>query len=295
VRRLQAAARQPEEPFFMAVGFVKPHLPFCAPKKYWDLYDREAFELAEVKSPPEGAPPFAPTNWIELRQYSGVPEAGEISPELQRTLIHGYHAAISYMDAQLGRVLDALDATGLAKNTIVVLWGDHGWHLGDHGMWCKHTNYEQAARIPLLVVAPGVTQSNTSSESLVESVDLYPTLAELAALPPPDLDGTSFVPVLKNPEAQTKANIVHVFPRQERIGRAIRTRRHRLVEWKVPGAAADAALIELYDYQRDPGERKNLAAAEPETVAELRGLLAQQPEAKPQLRPADRRSKKQRP
>jgi iduronate 2-sulfatase len=296
VRRLEAAAKRPGEPFFMAVGFVKPHLPFCAPKKYWDLYDRDSFALAEVKSPPAGAPAYAPTNWIELRQYSGVPETGELAPELQRALIHGYYAAISYMDAQLGRVLEALDASGLAENTTVVLWGDHGWHLGDHGMWCKHTNYEQAARIPLIVVAPGVTQAMTSSPALVESVDLYPSLAELAGLPsPPNLDGTSFLPVLKDPNAKTKGAIVHVFPRQQRIGRAIRTKRHRLVEWKVPGAAPDTAEIELYDYERDPGETKNLAAAEPETVAKLRGLIVRQPEAKPQWRPAVRPSNKPRP
>ena len=285
IRRLQNAAKSPDEPFFLAVGFVKPHLPFCAPKKYWDLYDRASFELPAQKTPPEGAPPFAPTNWGELRNYAGIPEQGDLPEDLQRTLIHGYHAAVSYMDAQLGRVIDALDETGLADNTIIVLWGDHGWHLGDHGMWCKHTNYEQAARIPLIVVAPGVTASATASDALVESVDVYPTLCELAGLPTPDgLDGASFHAVLDDPSATTKEAIFHVYPRNNRVGRAVRTERYRLVEWKRPGAEPDSAILELYDYERDPAETRNLASDQPEVVAQLRALLAAQPEAKPPLR-----------
>ena len=285
IRRLENATQTPDQPFFLAVGFVKPHLPFCAPKRYWDMYDRGSFALPERQTPPEGAPDFAPTNWGELRNYAGIPEQGELSDDLQRTLIHGYHAAVSYMDAQVGRVIDALDETGLADNTVVVLWGDHGWHLGDHGMWCKHTNYEQAARIPLIVIAPGITKNATASDALVESVDLYPTLCQLAGLPVPDgLDGTSFHAVLADPAAPTKDAIFHVYPRANRLGRAVRTKRHRLVEWKQPGADPETAVLELYDYERDPAETKNLADDEPETLAELRAILAAQPEAKPALR-----------
>jgi iduronate 2-sulfatase len=185
IARLHAAAERPKEPFFLAVGFLKPHLPFVAPKKYWDLYARTAFEPPKLQRPPEGAPEFALTTWGELRQYSDIPEFGPLSTAQQRQLIHGYYAATSYMDAQLGRVLDALDRSPFARNTIIVLWGDHGWHLGDHGMWCKHTNYEQAARIPLVVVAPGVTPAGVKSGALVETVDIYPTLCELAGLPAP--------------------------------------------------------------------------------------------------------------
>jgi iduronate 2-sulfatase len=283
IRRLKRAAKAPDRPFFLAVGFAKPHLPFCAPKKYWDLYDRDGFPLAEHRTPPEGAPPFAPTNWGELRNYAGIPKTGDLSDDLQRTLIHGYHAAVSYVDAQIGRVLNALQENSLEKNTIVVLWGDHGWHLGDHGMWCKHTNYEQAARIPLIVVAPGAASAGVAN-GLVESVDVYPTLCELAGLPVPDgLDGSSFVTALRNPSAATKPAVFHVYPREERIGRAVRTAHHRLVEWKRPGASADTAVLELYDYRIDPDETRNLAADEPNVVAELRAILAQQPEAKPQL------------
>ncbi len=285
IRRLRAAKEKPDQPWFIAVGFLKPHLPFCAPKKYWDLYDTASFELLRLQTPPEGAPKFAPTNWGELRQYSDMPQTGPLNEEQARTLIHGYHAAVSYMDAQLGRLLDALDELDLARNTIIVLWGDHGWHLGDHGQWCKHSNYEQAARIPLIVAAPGAN-AGARTEALVESVDLYPTLCELADLPAPaGLDGVSFAKVLRDPSARTRDSIIHVYPRGERIGRAIRTARYRLVEWKKPGEPAETAIFELYDYETDPEESKNLADEKPEAVSQLRAILAQHPEAKPQIRP----------
>ncbi len=288
--RLRKAAAKPDEPFFMAVGFLRPHLPFMAPKKYWELYERSSFQPPKRQTPPEGAPAFARTTWGELRAYSDMPEVGSLSLDQQRELIHGYHAAVSYMDAQLGRVLDALDASPLAKNTIIVLWGDHGWHLGDHGQWCKHTNYEQAAHIPLVVVAPGVTAPGTRISALVETVDLYPTLCELAGLPAlRGLDGASIVPTLKNPATATKDAVFHVYPRGELLGRAVRTARYRLVEWKKIGAPAATAVIELYDYETDPEETSNLAAAKPAVVAQLRAMLATQPEAKSQIHFAGRR------
>lgn len=285
VRRLDAARAKSDEPFFLAVGFLKPHLPFVAPKKYWDLYEPAAFPLPALTTPPQGAPEFAPTTWGELRQYSDIPATGRLDEARTRHLIHGYHAAVSYMDAQLGRVLDALDRNGFDKNTVIVLWGDHGWHVGDHGMWCKHTNYEQAARIPLVVVAPGVTPAGAKSGALAETVDLYPTLCELAGLPAPQgLDGISFAAALKDPATTTKDAVLHVYPRSQMLGRAVRTARYRLVEWKKIGDPADTAVLELYDYEADPEETKNLAADKPDTVAQLRAILAQQPEAKPQVR-----------
>ncbi len=291
IHRLQGAKAKPGEPFFLAVGFLKPHLPFCAPKKYWDLYDRASFTVPALRTPPEGAPKYAPTTWGELRQYSDIPDTGPLTDEQARTLIHGYYAAVSYMDAQLGRVLDELDRLGFASNTIIVLWGDHGWHLGDHGMWCKHSNYEQGARIPLIVCAPGVTIPGTrATNALVETVDLYPTLAELAGLPAPTvpqgLEGKSFVPVLRDPKFSTKNFVFHVYPRGERIGRAVRTARYRLVEWKVPGAAANTADLELYDYETDPLETKNLASAQPGVVSAMRAILMTLPEARPQIKHA---------
>ena len=288
IRRLQATRTTPEVPFFLAVGFVRPHLPFNAPKKYWDLYDRTAFPLPERRTPPDGAPSYAPQSGGELRQYAGIPEQGDLPEDLQRTLIHGYHAAVSYMDAQLGKVLDELDRLALTEQTIIVLWGDHGWHLGDHSMWCKHTNYEQATRIPFVIAAPGTAKAGTHSPAMVETVDLFPTLLELAGLPAPagplKLEGKSLVPVLRDATASVKDHVLHVYPRGARLGRAIRTATHRLVEWKVPGASPDTAEWELYDYVNDPLETKNLAATQPETVAKLRALLATHPEAKPQWR-----------
>jgi iduronate 2-sulfatase len=283
IKRLQAAAKKPDQPFFLGVGFVKPHLPFVAPKKYWDLYERASFKPADVQSPPEGAPSYAPQFGGELRNYKGIPEQGTLPEDLQRTLIHGYYAATSYMDAQLGRVLQTLDETGLSKNTIIVLWGDHGWHLGDHGIWCKHTNYQQAARIPVMVSAPGIAPART--QSFIETVDIYPTLCELASVQAPTgLDGKSFVPVLKDPAKQTRDHIIHVYPRNELLGRAIHTERYRLVEWKKIGESAETAELELYDYQSDPDETKNLAKDQPEVVAQIRAILATHPEAKAQFR-----------
>lgn len=283
IRRLRAAKENPDEPWFIAVGFLKPHLPFCAPKKYWDLYDEAAFALPVRKTPPDGAPKFAPTTWGELRQYSDIPETGPLDDAHARKLIHGYHAAVSYVDAQCGRVLAALDELDRARDTIIVLWGDHGWHLGDHGMWSKHTNYEQAAHLPLIVAAPGA-KAGAHPAALIENVDIYPTLCELAGLPAPaGLDGRSFAATLRDPAAPTKDAIIHVFPRGELLGRAIRTARHRLVEWKKPGAPANTAILELYDYEADPGETKNLASEQAEVVAELRAILAKHPEARPQI------------
>ena len=292
IKRLQSAKTKPNDPFFLAVGFLKPHLPFCAPKKYWDLYDRASFTVPSQRTAPEGAPRHAPTSWGEVRQYTDIPDSGPLTDDQARTLIHGYHAATSFVDAQIGRVLDELDRLGLAQNTIVVLWGDHGWHLGDHGMWSKHSNYEQAARIPVLMVAPGVTKPGTRTKALMETVDLYPTLAELAGLPKPklpqSLEGESLVPVLKQPSTTGKEAVFHVYPRNRRgdgeiLGRAVRTDRYRLVEWKKPGAASDAAELELYDYEADPLETKNLASSQPDVVAKLRPILGKQPEAKPQI------------
>lgn len=289
VRRLQVAAQRPDEPFFLAVGFVRPHLPFVAPKKYWDLHHPDDFPLASFQHPPEGAPSYAPTSGNEVRIYGGIPKTHEFPAEVQRKLLHGYYAATTYTDAQVGKVLNELDRLNLAEKTIIVVWGDHGWHLGDHGMWSKHSNYEQATRIPLIVSGPGIASGNRTA-SLVETVDIYPTLAELAGLPPPEkLDGRSFAGVTRNPGAAARDHVIHVYPRTvpekgEILGRAIRTDRYRFVEWKKPGDATSTAEFELYDYELDPEERKNLAESQPEVVRQLAALLAQHPEARPQVK-----------
>lgn len=284
-RRLKAVGNKGADPFFMAVGFLKPHLPFCAPKKYWDMYDRAVFSLPKVLTPPAGAPEWAPQPGGELRQYAGIPASGALPEALQISLIHGYYAATSYMDAQLGRVLDALDESGLSQNTVIVLWGDHGWHLGDHGIWCKHTNYEQAARIPLMIAAPE-SLKGVKTDALVETVDIYPTLCELAGLQlPAGLDGRSFASVIRGKSPIARDSIIHVYPRGNRLGRAIRDSRYRLVEWKTFGATDDS-VFELYDYETDPEEKQNIADKNPEVLAALKNILAKHPAAKPQWKAA---------
>ncbi len=280
VHRLEALSEKPGQPFFLAVGFLKPHLPFVAPKKYWDLYEPSELPMPQTDSAPADAPSYAATSSGELRSYSDMPGKGPIDEATTRHLIHGYYAATSYTDTQIGKVLDALERLGLAEDTIVALWGDHGWHLGDHAMWCKHTNYEQAARIPLIVAAPEGARG-VSTSAMIETVDLYPTLCELAGLPLPGrLDGQSFATVVRQPDSQARDHVTHVYPRANRLGRAIRTPRYRMVEWKVPGDSPSTADIELYDYQNDPLETKNIASTSSVIVAELRELLARQGEAK---------------
>lgn len=288
IRRLEAAAKNPGEPVFLAVGFLKPHLPFCAPRKYWDLYKTDQFQLPAFRRAPEGAPAYAPTAFGELRNYKDVPDKGEIPEDLQRKLIHGYHAATSYMDAQVGKVLDALDASPLKDNTVIVLWGDHGWHLGDHGMWSKHTNYEQATRVPLIIHAPGQKRAGGRASAPVEFVDLFPTLCELADLPaPPELEGQSLAPVLDDPTATIKPVAVSQYPRQlpdrELMGYAFRTDRYRYIEWRSfdpsapnAGGQREPVATELYDYHADPAENRNLAddPGSRSTVAEMKRLAA---------------------
>ncbi|MCF6314661.1 MAG: sulfatase [Verrucomicrobiales bacterium] len=288
IKRLRAAkirSGKNDTPFFIAAGFARPHLPFSAPKKYWDLHDPDKLPFPEYQDHPAGSPKVARKRGGEIRNYFPVPDKGDPAPipdEVKRKLIHGYYASTSFVDAQIGKIINAIDELDLAENTIIVLWGDHGFHLGDLGIWTKHTNYEQANRIPILITAPGITKPDTSTKQLTESVDLFPTLAELAGLPKPTgpqpIDGISLVPVLKNPAARIRDHAFHAYPK-EKMGRAIRTERYRFVEWKKPGGKTAKAVIELYDYQSDPNETRNLAKEKPEVVAKLRKILAQYPEA----------------
>lgn len=282
VRRLRAAAESPDTPFLMAVGFARPHLPFSAPARYWSLHDPAMFPLPEREDLPEGAPGVAGKRGGEITNYAPVPTDPNAAfpDDLKRKLIHGYYASTSYVDAQIGVVVDELDRLGLAERTIIVLWGDHGFHLGDLGIWTKHTNYEQANRIPLVIVAPGTVHPGTSTRQLAESVDIFPTLAELAGLPLPDgpqpIDGVSLVPVLRDPSARVRDHAFHAYPKAK-LGRAIRTERYRLVEWTAPAPRAPAREVELYDYAEDPGESRNLAAERPDIVGELEAILATYP------------------
>jgi iduronate 2-sulfatase len=265
------------EPFFLAVGFSKPHLPFVAPKKYWDLYNPEKITLAPNKFRPEGAPSYSVLPGGEMRKYHGVPQ-GSIPDSLARKLKHGYYASISYVDAQIGRILDQLVHLGLGVNTIIILWGDHGWKLGEHDAWRKHSNMENDTHSPLLLSAPGMASRGTRSNALVEFVDIYPTLCELAGLPPPaHLEGTSFKPLLDDPARPWKSAAFSQYPRSANgtnlMGYSMRTDRHRLTLWVDRRNHTKVRATELYDHQTDPQENRNIAA-DPVQARRLKSMRA---------------------
>ncbi|RLD10363.1 MAG: iduronate sulfatase [Chlamydiae bacterium] len=262
------------EPFFLATGFVKPHLPFSAPKKYWDMYKPEDIKLSPQKSWPKNSPKVAKSFWGELRHYYGMPEKGPLSQKQTRKLIHGYYASVTYTDAQIGKVVDQLDKLGLRDDTIIILWGDHGWKLGDYNAWCKHTNFEVDTHAPLIIDAPGFKKGQRT-KSFVEFVDIYPTLAQLCDLPIPNhCEGKSMVPLLKNPNAKIRDAALSQWPKNggKIMGYTIRTKNWRYTEWI---NKKDKKIIarELYDHR--PGapalEAVNLAEEKQyaETVKKL--------------------------
>ena len=263
VRSLARLAKK-KKPFFLAVGFKKPHLPFVAPKEYWDLIDPKKIRLEPYQKKPQGAPNYAIHDFSELRSYNGIPTKGPIDPDTQRNLIHGYYACVAYIDAQIGKILDQLKKQGLEKNTVIVLWGDHGWHLGDHGLWCKHTNYEQATRVPLIISIPAGFRQVTSMPT--ELVDLYPTLCALSNLPIPDyIDGINLAPLIRGSDSlvNPRSYAMSQFPRGKKMGYALRDERYRFVAWfdTSGGGASQSDVIEfseLYDYATDPNEQRNL-------------------------------------
>jgi iduronate 2-sulfatase len=261
-------------PFFMAVGFKKPHLPFCAPKKYWDMYTRDAIPDSPVTTPPKGASIYALGGFGELRKYDGIPKKGPVSDAQRKEMRHGYLACVSYVDAQVGRLLDCLESTGLKKNTIVILWGDHGWKLNDYGNWCKHSNMEIDARVPLILATPG-GKGGQHSKALVELVDIYPTLTELCGFNiPAQCEGSSLVPLLKKPNRPWKQAAFSQYPRRGLMGHSIRSGRWRYTEWidKKTGEVKDR---ELYDHQKGSLATEN-QASDPklaETVKKLSTIL----------------------
>jgi len=275
-----------KSPFFFAVGFKKPHLPFVAPKKYWDMYNRNDMPIASFQEHSQNGPLIAYHKSGELRNYTDIPEfatrSGDslrigLTLDKQKELIHGYYAAVSYTDAQVGILLNTLESLGELNNTIIVLWGDHGWHLGDHDLWQKHTNFEQATRSPLLIAAPGYKSGATTS--LSEHVDIFPTICDLAGLSiPSQLDGKSLLPIMKDKNDTVKHFAVSQYPRNlskleqselgyengKLMGYAFRTDKYRYVVWihdftsKDPFNADKIYAKELYDYTNDPLEKVNV-------------------------------------
>lgn len=248
------------EPFFFAVGFIKPHLPFTAPKRYWDLYERESFHMPANLFVPPGYPEYARNATAgEMSKYSDYEGKSpkDFSDELNKRLLHGYSACVSFTDANVGRVLDALNKSGEADNTIVVFWGDHGWKLGDHHSWCKHTNFEVDTRVPLIMRVPGKA-SGASTDSLVELIDLYPTLCELTGLEiPPHVQGKSFAALFEDPSQPNRSSSYSSYPHGDKIGHSIRMGDLRYTEWhnKKSGEFETAVLTDL---KVDPGEVTNV-------------------------------------
>ncbi len=272
------ARSEDKRAFFLAVGFWKPHLPFNPPAKYWRMYDREDIAMPKHPEPTQDVPQIALHDNREIMRAAG--KNGLSSDEILE-LRHGYLAGISFLDAQLGKVLDELERQDLARDTVIVFWSDHGFHLGENSLWCKTSNFERDARVPLIVALPELTTAGAATSSLVELVDLYPTLTELCRLPAPDrLDGTSLVPILKQPTATVKQASFTQHPRPayykdrpEYMGVSVRTSRYRYTEWRQFDTGVVTAS-ELYDHQTDPEETQNVVAeTSEETLKPLRKLL----------------------
>lgn len=284
VRRLGELARE-GKPFFLGVGFWKPHLPFNAPKRYWDLYERACLRAPLPPKMPAGAPALAGHAWNELRGYAGMPKEGPLSPEQIAELRHGYLAGVSFLDAQVGKVLRELGRLGLERNTLVVFWSDHGFHLGEHDLWGKTANYELDTRVPLIFAGPGVAAGGRAL-GLAELLDVYPTLVEAGGLPSAaGTEGRSLLAQLRDPAAPGKRLAVSQHPRPaydnspSHMGYTFRSATHRYVEWRELAAGAIVAR-ELYDHRSDPAETVNriddpaLAAVAREFATEAARIIA---------------------
>ncbi|WDE98465.1 sulfatase [Lentisphaera profundi] len=254
-----------DKPFFLSVGYQKPHLPFVAPKKYWDLYEREKINLP-FAGKAKGSPSFSYGNMGELHSYS-MKEKLPFSDAYKREITHGYYACVSFIDAQIGQLIDKLEELEIRDNTIICLWGDHGWHLGDHNLWCKHSNFEQAVRSPLIISAPGMKAIGKSSQSPVGLVDIFPTLCDLTGLViPKHLQGESLKPILDNAEAMVKEVEMAQYPRtingKDAMGYTVRSKRYRYTAWKQMDyrkGELEGPIVaeELYDYEKDPSEKSS--------------------------------------
>lgn len=245
--------KKSDQPFFMTVGFIKPHLPFNAPAKYFDLYPKELIQLPANYFAPENAPSEAMHNWWELRAYLDIPSnEGAVSDEKAKELIRGYYACVSYVDAMVGQLLDALEKLEMDENTVVCLIGDHGWQLGEHSLWAKHSNFDMALNSTLIVKAPGIKGAKRS-QALVEFVDLYPSFCDLAGLDAPKhLEGKSFVPVLNNPDRKWKDV---VYSKMGNGWTAI-TQQYTYTEWLNKKGEVGGRM--LFDHDKDPNENKNV-------------------------------------
>ena len=269
--------KKKDKPFFLALGYYRPHLPFVAPKKYWDMYDREKLSLADNPYLPKDSPVMAMNSMYELRacydlEFVKHPAEFKFDEANARRLKHGYYASVSFVDACIGKLMKSLDEMGLADNTIVVVWGDHGWKLGEHNSWCKQSNYDIDVRVPLMIRVPKHPAAGSKTNALVELVDLYPTLCDAANIPvPPEMEGTSLKPLMETPKRPWKSAVVSQFHRAPKItpdkgrymGLSMVTDRYHYVEWRtwdhIKGIAGELKATELYDHQTDPNENQNIS------------------------------------
>lgn len=280
-----------DEPFFLAVGFLKPHVPFVAPKRYFDLHPPKSIPPVPNPFIPQGAPGFSHLDSAEMRVYHGIPpRRGQpvADEELTQEMRRAYHSCVSFIDAQVGRLTAALTELGLEDDTIVCLWGDHGYHLGENGLWCKRNNFELACHSPLILRVPGQANPGKRTQALVEFVDVMPTLYEACDLSPDETaEGTSLLPLMKEPDRSWKKAAFSQYPRAVDkvgavMGRSMRTDRWRFTEWRnEPGTFR---MVELYDMQNDPMGNENVAKREEHAglIKELtRQLRAGWKEARP--------------
>ena len=260
-----------DKPFFLGVGYLKPHLPFVAPDRFWDLYDAEEI-IIPAKTPPQGSPPFAINNSGELLCCYYKFDSMPVSDHVAKNLIHGYYASVSYIDHEIGRLVNSLNELGLMENTIIVIWGDHGWKLGNYGQWCKHTAFEYDARTTLIFRTPWMDTETNSSNSFAELLDIYPTLCEEAGLPVPEfVQGKSLSPILKNPDASVKDFALSQWPKGYIMGYSLRTRDYRLVSWQKNQNPDSVIALELYDHRKGLEESINIADL-PENGEIVQGL-----------------------
>ncbi|MAS92759.1 MAG: iduronate-2-sulfatase [Verrucomicrobiales bacterium] len=261
IAQLERLAGNPDKPFFLAVGIIRPHLPFGAPEKYMEPYEDTVLPDIPHPEKPEGK-----TTWHksgEFMKYNRWGRDPNSDPEFAAEVRKHYAACVSYADAQVGELLETLEKSGADKNTVVVLWGDHGWHLGEHAVWGKHTLFEESLLSPLIVAYPGIPNAGASTKAIAETLDIFPTLCELSDLPLPEYaQGESLLKMIENPASAEGDPAISY----HRKSRSIRTDTHRLI-------VHEDGELELYDHRNKEAETNNLASKEPEVAARLKGLL----------------------
>lgn len=284
-----------DQPFYLALGYFRPHLPFAVPKKYWDLYNRDSIPLASNPFVPNNSPIMSMNSMYELKGYDGFshlehPTKNTIGADTARILKHGYYASVSYVDAQIGKIIQKLKDLDIYDNTVIIIWGDHGWKLGEHNSWCKQSNYNIDIHTPMIIYSPNQKNKGKQTFAITELVDMFPSLCEMCGIEVPDyMEGTSFVPLFEDPDKEWKTAAFSQFHRRPRItpdgkrymGYSMKTNKYHYVEWyywdNENKQKGEYVTNELYDNQIDPDENENIAGSEENNalVKELSNQLAQ--------------------